>query len=211
MEKEVVKSGDTESINEVNKLDTSIKDEGTKENKNNKENSDKDDNSIKTRKRIIRFTLLFILIVIVIWLLRGCGGCSKPIIPGSTDTKQGTSLDIAEDNEWDGTMSDNRPKASSESIIIPGYSDLYVSNEAKTIKLVNDVENTVYLQYNIYEGDSLVYESQAIKPGNMLEADLYSLFTQGEHELRLQINTFDVDTQQTCNGATQSVKITVAE
>ena len=99
-----------------------------------------------------------------------------------------------------------------ETITIPGYSVLYVDESSKTVRLVNPEENTVYLQYSILKDEDTIYSTKGIKPGNMVEADLYSAlkdYGTGEYTLSFIISSYDVDTQETCNGATQTVYITV--
>ena len=48
-----------------------------------------------------------------------------------------------------------------------------------------------------------------IKPGNMVEANMYELLDEGKNDVTISINTYDVETETACNGATQAVTITV--
>lgn len=64
--------------------------------------------------------------------------------------------------------------------------------------------------YHLYQ--LLLHSTKGIKPGNMVDADLYSAlkdYGTGEYALSFIISSYDVDTQETCNGATQTVYITV--
>ena len=119
-------------------------------------------------------------------------------------------IEIAEDNPWDGNMTESTEVTTEqENIKIPGYANLYVSEESKKIRLVNPGDNTVYLQYSILNGSEVIYESKAIKPGNMEEADLWSCLDVGEQTLTFVISTYDIETQEACNGASQSVVLLV--
>ena len=160
------------------------------------------------KKRNIIFTVLCLIILILLIALlyrQNADGDHNERVETPT-----TALDIEDDNAWDGKMSGSAETAPDmETIAIPGYANLYVSDESRTIRLVNPEDNTVYLQYSILDGEEVIYETKAIKPGNMVEADLYSLLAPGEYELSFTINTYDINTQESCNGAVQSVKLLV--
>ena len=100
--------------------------------------------------------------------------------------------------------SEEKTESMSESVEIPGYTNFEVSNKKPTVKLSNPESNTVYMVYTILENDNLVYKTKAIKPGNMVELNLKELLDKGNHNLTIQINTYDLDTEEACNGATQN-------
>lgn len=115
---------------------------------------------------------------------------------------------IAEENEFD----DNREyekEVSNEMISIPGFDDLFLTEKYPKVKLVNPQDNAVYLVYNIKNGDNVVFQTDAIKPGNMVEADLCSKLDAGTYTLTFNISAYDYETQTPCNGTTQAVKVTI--
>lgn len=131
--------------------------------------------------------------------------------PNNNNSDPSTNLDFENGSEWNGEMPQNgeQSKANSESIEIPGYADLYVSEENPEIQLINPKGNTVYFVYTISEGDKVIYETKAIEPNKMVSVNLKELLSKGEHNLSFAIATYDVKNQTACNGATQDVTVTV--
>ena len=167
------------------------------------ENKEEKPEKKKTIRKVAA-AVVAVIIIILLLLLRSCGGCSQtPTTPNRPD------LEIEGDNKWDGTIQDQTETTITESIEIPGYSNLGVSKDNPTIRLGNPEENTVYLQYEITKDDEVIFETKAIKPGNMVEANMYELLDEGKNEVTISINTYDVETETACNGATQAVTITV--
>ena len=73
------------------------------------------------------------------------------------------------------------------------------------LSLINPEENTVYLVYTIYENNEQIAATKAIKPGNMTDINLKDILSTGEHSLTIKINTYDIETHESCNGATQTI------
>lgn len=174
--------------------------------------SEKDPKEDKPEKkktgRKVAAVIIAVIIIIILLLLRSCGGCGSSTNP-SEPSQPG--LEVEGDNKWDGTIHDSTETAITETIEIPGYSDLGVSKDSPFIRLGNPEANTVYLQYQIVKNGEVIYETKAIKPGNMVEANMYDVLDTGENEVTININTYDVETETACNGATQTVTITVHE
>lgn len=172
-------------------------------------NKSEDKEEKPEKKKTIRkvaAAVIAIIIIILLLLLRSCGGCGPANTP---TTPNRPDIEIEGDNKWDGTIQDQTETAITESIEIPGYSNLGVSKDNPTIRLGNPEANTVYLQYQIIKDDEVIFETKAIKPGNMVEANMYELLDEGKNEVTISINTYDVETETACNGATQAVTITV--
>lgn len=96
-----------------------------------------------------------------------------------------------------------------ETIDIPGYSDMTLSDTKPAVNLTNPEGNTVYFVYRLSEGETVIHETKAIEPGKMVQLDLKSLLSVGEHEITFEIMTYDVTTQTTCNGTVQTVSVTI--
>lgn len=186
----------------MNKINTNLdadKSESSFDNSQEQTSKNKKEKSILTTIIIIILTLILLLSCFCLF---------------NNSKKTDTKLELEEDVAWDGKMTSNNPTQNimDETITIPGYSVLYVDESSKTVRLVNPEENTVYLQYSILKDEDTIYSTKGIKPGNMVEADLYSAlkdYGTGEYALSFIISSYDVDTQETCNGATQTVYITV--
>lgn len=151
------------------------------------------------------------LILLLLLLLLGCFvGCWK-LLPGSdvkVPEKVQELLPIADSEDWDGEYAKGEEsEAIAEQTEIPGYANLFVSKDSPSINLINPDGNTVYFKYIISENDVVLFETDLIEPNKMIPANLYELLTEGEHVLKFQINTYDVETQAACNGATQTVNM----
>jgi len=116
-------------------------------------------------------------------------------------------------NDWDGDLTQNQIDQikEQENTVIPGYMNLYVSDQYPLIKLSNPEENTVYFRYLIYntKNDELLIETALIPNGKVKEVDFNALLSKGVHTLKFVIECYDLETQAKCNGANQIVSITV--
>ena len=134
------------------------------------------------------------------------------IIPKEdTPEKPDNPFEVEEGDDWDGNMPQNgeTTQTDQESITIPGYANLFVSEDQPNIYLINPDENSVYLKYTIKEGDEVVYETKAIENGKQVAVNMNELLSKGEHNLTFIISSYDIKTKAPCNGATQSVTLTV--
>lgn len=117
----------------------------------------------------------------------------------------------SEVSEWDGDLTQNQKEQidEQENTSIPGYANLYVSEEMPNIKLSNPEENTVFFKYEIYENDNMICNTDLIENGKVKEINFKELLPVGEHTLKFVISCYDLETQAVCNGANQTVKINV--
>lgn len=149
----------------------------------------------KHRRKIIILTI--VLIILFAFKLGDMGKFKEKI-------KQ--KLEFENDNPY---TEDISSIIEQEFIEIPGYSAITVSSNAPYVKLHNPESNTVYMQYTLKEGDAILYETKAIKPGNMAEVNLKELLPKGDHTISFIINTYDIDSESPCNGTTQNVVVKV--
>ena len=151
---------------------------------------------------------IFLILLLLLLLLACCVGLWK-FLPNSevkVPEQVQELLPIADSEDWDGEYAKGEEsEAIAEQTEIPGYANLFVSKESPTINLINPDGNTVYFKYIISENDVVLFETDLIEPNKMIPANLYDVLTDGEHVLKFQINTYDVETQAACNGATQTV------
>lgn len=163
--------------------------------------------AVKKKNILIPIIIAFVVIGIIIWGIFISTRTNDVIVDDTPD------LEFEDGTDWNGELPQNgeQSKANAESIEIPGYADLFVSTENPEIQLINPEGNTVYFVYSIYEEDKLIYETKAIEPNKMVSVNLKEILSTGEHKLSFAISTYDIKTQNACNGANQEVNVTVKE
>jgi hypothetical protein len=94
-----------------------------------------------------------------------------------------------------------------ESISVPGYGDrisMKAGTDILNLTMSNPQKNTVYFQYSIIliETGEVLYKSDRITPGlEITEQKLSRKFEKGEYPITVKIDTIDVETHATTNGA----------
>lgn len=111
--------------------------------------------------------------------------------------------------EKDNPIVKKEKELSGQGITIQGYGDLIVSESQPNLNLINASENDVYLVYTLSEHGACFYETAAIKPGNMVEADIYHMLEKGFHTVTMEIGSYDVKTMEACNGTIQTLQVEV--
>lgn len=164
-------------------------------------------------KIIAKRSWLFPLLIVLLGLLL-VSGVSYVVMTHRNPSND--SLTTATTVDWDGELPQNTDgstgEASVESITIPGYAAITVSSDSPTVQLINPDGNTVNMVYTISYNDDIIYETDgAVPAGKAVEADFYQLFDgkAGSYDLTFQISTYDITTNQPCNGATQAVTLTI--
>lgn len=165
---------------------------------------------IVEKKQNEKAKYIFAGIGILLLIMLICQFASKPKIENIQPEKK-IDLEIAEASQWDGSMPQNGESSNEETgeIEIPGYANLYVSEQKPSIQLINPSSNDVYFIYKITEGEDVIYETKALEPDKVIEVNMVDLLSKGEHECIFEISCYDIETQTSCNGAVQTVKINV--
>ncbi|MCI5500651.1 MAG: hypothetical protein MR409_01840 [Lachnospiraceae bacterium] len=194
---------------EQNNILNNEENSGTNNDLNNHKNDEKE------KKHEKKKNIFYIIVAIIIFLLLlKISSCVIPTLGQWKESNDGNNnpekptLTIEDGNIYDGERG-YKKEASEENVLIPGYGNLIFTSKYPKVKLINDETNTVYLKYTIYNGNDIVYETNAIKPGNMVEANLYEKLDPGSYELTFLINTFDVETQEPGTSTTQTISVTV--
>lgn len=110
--------------------------------------------------------------------------------------------------DWDGELPSNENIVGTQdtgSIEIPGYSEVYVTDEETEIELINPTDNTVSFVYMITFNGGVIYQSNEILPGKYIPWDPTEYFSKGTYTITFSISTYETDTKTPCNGALQSV------
>lgn len=160
----------------------------------------------KCKKRRLLILLLLLLLAAV---PASCFLMRRSVPPSAPDTDQ-NPLKIADGVDADRPKKDEGMENHTE---IPVYKAFKVSTDEPYIYLGNPDINDVYFGYAIRNEDgSVLYETDAVvEPGRAFEIDLRGMLEPGEHRLSIDISSYDLKTQEPCNGATQEVDVTVLE
>ena len=99
-------------------------------------------------------------------------------------------------------------------IQIPGYGEIYFPANSKDVSmtLYNPEANSCNFVFSLYLGDEQtpIYTSGAIAPGKAVtQFTLNEPLEEGSYTLRIQIDTYDLDTQLPLNNAILTTQLTV--
>ena len=152
------------------------------------------------RNRLYKI-IIFLLVVVIILLLLNCCAFRKIEKNQLIVDCNSEAIDIPKHHiSNEGT----------EMTEIVGFDNLLVDANNPSIYLVNPKANTVYLQYDIYYNDKIIYSTDLIPPDRMMEIELYSILPAGNNELIYMIDSFDLETQEEClSNIKQIVKVKV--
>ena len=176
-----------------------------------------DDNAyVSIEKKSLLFILLLIILiglllvsfkVITKYELFGIGSSNSN--SNVTVNNQGVDLEFEEGEDIKENSNSTEEKVEQESIAIPGYVNVQISDTKPEVSLSNPKGNTVYMKYTLKEGNKVIYTTKAFAPGKMVKVNLKKLLSVGEHTITFIIETYDIETQAPCNGAVQEVKVIV--
>lgn len=137
----------------------------------------------KKKKKVIMISalLLIILLLIGVFIL-----CKRQV--SKTDLSiSGIQVSLGE--ETGAHKEPNRTR-------ILGDDNYLISSEKPFIYLRNDSSNSVYLQFDVLNGDTVVYSSDLIEPGMMEAIDIKALLGSGKYELTYLISSYSTDTME---------------
>ena len=167
-----------------------------------KENKQEDEinEHVKANRRKLHLIISLLIIIIILLLLNCCMYKEriqeKFVIDCNSEAIDIPKPHIAEDG--------------SEMTEIIGYENTVISAQNPNVYIVNAENNTVYLQYDIYKNDELIYSTDLIPPNRMVEVEVYSKLAKGNQELVYMIDTYDLKTKEECtSNIKQIVKVNV--
>lgn len=83
-----------------------------------------------------------------------------------------------------------------EYVEYPGFSSSYTFNEeVRLLSLSNPKDNSSYFIYTISKDGEVLYKSDAIAPDFEVVVDLYELLNDGVHSLKINIASYDIESQ----------------
>lgn len=133
-------------------------------------------------------------------------------IPEHDDGKKVNGGGLKIEEGVDGNIKKQPEAEEEEHTEIPVYKMITVSEKQPYAYLGNPGTNHVYFSYHLkYEDGSTLYKTDAVvKPGRAFETDLYSIVKEhGTYNITVEISTFDLETEEPCNGAVQQVQLIV--
>lgn len=161
------------------------------------------DENKKSKKKMGIILILLLLLVAALVVLGTKMYQKEEIVVGSPDVNVAQdAVDIDEEH--------NKKRHDADSYIdIPVFSEIYIYEDDPNVYLNNPEYNNVYFQFKVSDtdGNVLYDEDVKVEPGKALPVDFYSILGKGEHEVAIDISTFDIETGETCNGAHQMAKI----
>ena len=91
----------------------------------------------------------------------------------------------------------DRNKFDDEPIYIQGHGEILINDKYPYIALVNVEENlNVYLSYDVYHNDKLLFSTDLISPGKEERFNIYNLFKPGQYTLDYFISAYDMQTRE---------------
>lgn len=153
--------------------------------------------------RVIQILLLVIVILLI------CGGIYFFMNRGTSYTGEITDANVS-NNQTDINIPTRT--SNTEYTEYNGFGKITVDVDYPNVYLTNPEQNTVYMQFDVYEGGDLLYESGLIEPGKMENLDVYTMLNSGDHTLTYSITTYDVETRELCmEGVRQEQEITIVK
>lgn len=184
---------------------------------------------VRLQKRNPFLIILFFLLSLC--LLVGIGFILDEKLPDFPNVFE--LFDIDNTVDYDGEKnSSGDSQIIQETYEIPYTPYVELSEKDPNLYLVNPDSNTVYFMYTLYidtngngtienneavdeNGNSkAIYKTKLIPPGQMIEANLYTLLGPGEYKVVQKINAFNyapgkADDQSPCNGSNLTTKIKI--
>ncbi len=138
----------------------------------------------KQSKRKTIIILMFIIILIMIMfisylLIRGDGSNIFISDKEVSENQSEINLDIDHHKEEGYTE-------------VMGFGCLDIDKDYPFIYLINPEDNEVYLSFDVYKDEDMLYSSDLIEPGMMEEFNIYECLNAGKHTLTYLIASYDM-------------------
>ena len=146
------------------------------------------ENEKQKKNRLLLIVPLLLLLLLIILLLSFflCKETKEETSPNEDLQVSGVQVQLG----------NKTSKHSNRTTRILGDDCREIDEENPYVYLRNDASNAVYLQFDIYCEDKLLYSSDLIEPGMMEEIDVYEMLKKGDHQLEYHISSYDLETKQ---------------
>jgi hypothetical protein len=160
--------------------------------------------------RIISYTFMAVALVLLIWIVLHLCDCNCNCNSNNGGNMQ--SSIVLDPSAHASTASDGAVEADNtefieQSIAVPGFGDqifLQPDTDILYMRMSNPIRNIVFFQYSIILADTgeVIFQSDQIKPGfEITEEKLNRTFQRGVYPIIIKIDTMDIVTHSTTNGA----------
>lgn len=149
---------------------------------------------IRFRWIILLLLLALVALLFGIWRITGHAEekAAEKIVPATIDVLPST---------------DNRGDFVPDTMDIPGFSDITLTDEYKNIILYNPSTNHYMLKYTILADEVCLYESEYLQPGEVEEADIFNKLVRGIYNVWI-ITTGYAEEAEELNSVRQDIIIT---
>jgi hypothetical protein len=166
--------------------------------------------------RIISYTFMAVVLVLLIWIILHPCNCNCNFNNGG-NMQSSITLDpnAHEPTASDGAVGAENIEIIEQSIAVPGFGDqifLQPDTDILYMRMSNPISNIVFFQYSIILADTgeVIFQSEQIKPGfEITEEKLNRTIQTGVYPIIIKIDTMDVETHSTTNGASFQCNLVV--
>ncbi len=130
---------------------------------------------------ILMFILILIMSIFIIWLLVNLPD-HKTIKTDKEVSDNQSSIDFDPDHH-------QKEEGYTE---VMGFGCLDIDKDFPFIYLINPEGNEVYLSFDVYKDEEMLYSSKLIEPGMMEEFNIYECLNAGKHTLTYSISSYDM-------------------
>lgn len=134
------------------------------------------------RKTIIILMLIIILIMIVFISYLLIKGYGRNVFISDKEVSENQS-------EIDLDIDHHKEEGYTE---VMGFGCLDIDKDYPFIYLINPESNEVYLSFDVYKDEDMLYSSALIEPGMMEEFNIYECLNAGKHTLTYSIASYDM-------------------
>ena len=134
------------------------------------------------RKTIIILMLIIILIMIVFISYLLIKGYGRNVFISDKEVSENQS-------EIDLDIDHHKEEGYTE---VMGFGCLDIDKDYPFIYLINPESNEVYLSFEVYKDEDMLYSSALIEPGMMEEFNIYECLNAGKHTLTYSIASYDM-------------------
>ncbi len=131
--------------------------------------------------------IIFILVIILIMIMFIC----LLLLRGNTFNNTISDKEVSENQSEINLDIDHHQKEEGYTEVM-GFGCLDIDKDYPFIYLINPEGNEVYLSFDIYKDEDMLYSSKLIDPGMMEEFNIYECLNAGKHTLTYMITSYDM-------------------
>lgn len=145
-------------------------------------------NKKRNRWLIVLICIIFVLFAMVIFTTLELQNTKKVISDPVANIGIATNQTNAENPKLNTT-------SEQDYFELQGFGLLEINESNRFLNLINPKGNKVYLSYKVLNGDNVLFTTELIEPGKMIQFDVYSCLHAGEYTLTYSIDVYDISTK----------------